>query len=130
MGIIKRGAAGYETNVMFFTGTGLVAVITARLLAERSEGIDAGICTLALCLPCWLVFLVWRFLQRDQPQTIQEFVFVAAGEYWWVPQIVLVFVVLTYSEILGVEMGGIVSGFLLILIWRFVRQKSRSGQAD
>ena len=130
MGIIKRGSTGYEMSVMFFAGTGLAAVITARLLADQSERSDAGICTVALCVPCWVVFLVGRYFQRDQPQTILEFVYIAVQEIWWVPQVVLVFGVLTYPELLGVKMGSVASVVILVLTWRLVRHQPASGEAE
>jgi len=77
-----------------------------------------------------VVFLVGRYFQRDQPQTILEFVYIAVQEFWWVPQVVLVLGVLTYPELLGVKMGSVASVVIQVLTWRLVRHQPASGEAE
>ncbi len=133
--ISTRGSKRYATDVFFFTGTGLAAVVARRVFADHFEGMGVVInwpitaSSLALILPCWFVFLVWRYLTCDQPQTIKEFVFTTAIIYWWVVMLVLLFGVLTYPGFFGVKVGGVVSALILLAIWYYVTHNPERGEA-
>ena len=82
MGVKERESSGYVGSVMFLTVTGLIAVIVARLLADRSERIEAGYCTLAFWIPCWVAFGIRRYFQSDRSQTIWVSGWIVIMLYW------------------------------------------------